>query len=120
MISVVSCLTLVVYMESRGLPESAQQLVAQTVINRAKKTKVSVCDEVKGFNNYSFYHDKKPELVDDIAALEKAVHIAKKVVKLNDSVGYVPTNYTYFNECFLGKRYKTKVPMNKIKNMCFY
>lgn len=118
--SSLACIALVVYMEARSLPEQAQKLVAQIVINRATKDKITICEELKRPKTYSFYWDGKPEIIEEMDSLIKVVELSKEVLKKNENPTYKPINYTHFNSCRLKKRYKTLISLKKIENMCFY
>lgn len=119
--SSLACIVLIVYHESRSLPDNGQKLIAQVVINRAAKDTKSICDEMRKHGSYTFYNKKRVYMIDDMDALIKATVLSKEVLDKNKNPKYKPINYTYFNECKTAKRkYKTEVKVRKIGNMCFY
>ena len=113
--STLACLALIVYMEARSEPELAQILVAQVVINRAKAEKNTICDSMKKPRSYSFYWDNKPNLIKEKEVYNGIVKLSNRVLRQNSL-----ENRLYFNECFLGKRYKSKYKIQRTGKLCFY
>lgn len=110
-----ACLTLIVYMEARSEPELAQQLVAQVAINRAKSEGTTLCKSMRKPRSYSFYWDKKSNKITEKSIYRNIISLSSRVLE-QDSLA----NRLYFNECFLGKRYKSEYKMKRVGNLCFY
>lgn len=110
-----ACLALIVYMEARSEPVLAQTLVAQVVINRAKAEETTICNSMKRPRSYSFYWDGKPNLVKEKEVYDEVLKLSNRVLKQNNL-----ENRLYFNECSLGKRFKTKYKVQRTGKLCFY
>jgi spore germination cell wall hydrolase CwlJ-like protein len=110
-----ACLALIIYHEARSMPLQAQHLVAQVAITRAYNEKQSVCKSLNVKKGYSFMWDKRSNSMKEVKAKTIAYQVAKK--SLHKHANH---SYTYFNECTLGKRFKTKTRMVRIKKLCFY
>ena len=102
------------YMESRGESVTTQNYVGSVALNLASQDNTSVCKSIQKPRRYSWQWDGKHTKVDTIQlkALEEQ---AKKLIKKRSLSGYY-----YFNECKLGKRFKTEKPLVKSGNLCFY
>jgi spore germination cell wall hydrolase CwlJ-like protein len=113
--SSIACLALIIYFEARGEPDLAQRMVAEVAIHRAKTEDKPICKSLKTPRSYSFMWDKHSnKIVDKVSHLE-ALAIARKVLAKKN----VPSRL-YFNECSMGKRYKTKHRIKKVGRLCFY
>ena len=110
-----ACLALIIYHEARSMPLQAQHLVAQVAITRAYKEEQSVCKSLKVKKSYSFMWDRRSNSMKEDKAKTRAYQVARKTLH-----NHANHSYTYFNECTLGKRFKTKTRMIRIKKLCFY
>lgn len=99
------CLTLNVYHESRGVSIEAQEAVAAITMNRTKDKDYpsNVCKVVYAPKAFSW--TQQHHRVTDKEAFAKAKAIALQYLqgKKNSTIG----NRLYFNERRLGKRYNT-------------
>lgn len=109
------CLALVMYMESSISSVTTQAYVASVVIERAKQDKQTICKNIHRPISYSWMFDGKNTKVDQLFLHQKLYPIALAQLKKPRLVGYY-----YFNECRLGKRFKTKNKMIRSDTMCFY
>lgn len=110
-----ACLALIIYHESRGESELTQRLVARVAIERSNHENVGICRSMHRPKSYSFMWDGKPERVDDKQAWDKALVIAGDELFESNM-----DNRMYFNECRLGKRFKTAYRMRRSGKLCFY
>lgn len=110
-----ACLALIIYHEARSMPLQAQNLVAQVAITRAYKEEQSVCKSLKVKKSYSFMWSGRSRGMKEAKAKTIAYQVARK-----NLYKHANHSYTYFNECSLGKRFKTKTKMIRIKKLCFY
>ena len=106
-----SCIALVLYMEARSESFLTQSQVAYVVMNRAAKEKLTVCASIKKPRSYSWMWDGKNTPVDR-EWIRKTVN---KPLERN-LIG----NRLYFNECRLGKLWRTPYTVVRINNLCFY
>ena len=109
-----ACLALVVYMESRGEALITQHYVASVAIQRAEQEEVSVCKSMKKPRAYSWLWDGVNTKVDP-----KQLELSKKVAK-QELQKQTLQGRLYFNECRLGKRFRTEHKMIKSGGLCFY
>ena len=109
-----ACLALVMYMEARGEPVLAKTYTAAVAVNLASQDNTSVCKSLSKKYRYSWMWDKRNTFVDKSKTL-KLESVAQKVILNNPLPGYY-----FFNECRLGKRFKTPKEMVKAGNLCFY
>ena len=109
-----SCLALIIYMEASTQSSFTQSLVADVAIARAEKEKLPICSSMKKPKSYSWMWDGRNTKVkkDKLKTLEE---IANKELKRNR----IRTRF-YFNECTLGKRFKTPNKMVRSEKLCFY
>ena len=130
------CIATAIYNESRGQPRQTQELVAATILNRARENssnkepraatsaasattrEVSVCRTVRQPRQYSIHrvttsHERK--------AFNAAVELAKDAL-YNRPEYYLHQykGYKYFNTYALGVRFGTNVPPVKSGGMYFY
>lgn len=110
----VSCLALILYMEASTQSLHTQTLVADVVIARAEKEKLSICSSMKKPKSYSWMWDRKRTKVQK-EKLESLKKIASQEIRRNKSRARL-----YFNECSLGKRFKTPNRMIRSEKLCFY
>ena len=108
------CLSLVMYMEASIQSEYTKRLVASVVIERAKQEDKSICKSIKTRGAYSWMWDGRRTKVDQ-KVLHKLHHISAQEL-------FQPTitGRYFFNECTLGKRWKTKYKMIRSEKLCFY
>lgn len=108
------CLALVIYMEANTQSKFTQSLVADVAIARADKENLSICSSMKKPKSYSWMWDGKSTKVnrERLKELEK---VAKEELK-RDKI----RKRLYFNECNLGKRFKTENKMIRSEKLCFY
>ncbi len=110
-----ACLALVMYMESSISSATTQQYVASVVIERAHQDRQSICKNIHKPVSYSWMFDGKNTKVDEKFLHKQIYPLAKAAMKQPRLKGY-----SFFNECTLGKRFKTKNKMIKSDTMCFY
>jgi hypothetical protein len=110
-----ACLALVMYMESSISSKTTQEYVGSVVIERAYQDRQSICKNIHKPISYAWMFDGKNTKVDEQFLQKKITPIAERVLKKPRLKGYY-----YFNECRLGKRFKTKNKMIKSDTMCFY
>ena len=110
-----ACLALIVYMEARSEPELAQTLVAQVAVNRAKSEGTTICKSMRKPRSYSFYWDGRRNKITEKEVYSSVTKVANRVLT-QDSIA----NRLYFNECSLGKRYKSSFKIKKVGRLCFY
>ena len=77
----ISCLALIIYMESRGEPIQTQQYVAATAINIAEKWNKSICDSIKIPKIYSWQWDGVNAPIKDKTSWQKCLEIAKRILQ---------------------------------------
>ena len=109
-----SCLALIIAMEATNQNEKTRTLVADAAIERAYQENLSICESMKVKATYSWYWDGKPNKIDK-KVLSDITKLAIKEVKSPTYKGMI-----YFNECWLGKRWKTKNRMIRSEKLCFY
>jgi hypothetical protein len=97
------------------MPVQAQKLVAQVAITRAYKEKQSVCKSLNVKKSYSFMWSGRSKSMKEVKAKTIAYKVARKT--LNTKTNH---SFSFFNECTLGKRFKTKNRMVRVKKLCFY
>lgn len=112
--SVISCLTLIIFMESRGVSDTTKNYVASVAVEKAKYEGTGVCQSMKKKATYSWMWDGRTTKVDK-KLQDSFQHIAYKQLDNPSLPGRL-----YFNECSLGKRYKTPYKVIKSDNLCFY
>ena len=110
----IACLSLIMYMEALNQGDYTKALVADVAIERAKQEELSVCQSMKRKKSYSGMWDGKSTKVNK-KLLEGLKPIAVKELKKP-----VVTGRYFFNECSMGKRYKTKYKLIKSEKLCFY
>ena len=110
-----ACLALVMYMESSISSVTTQQYVGSVVIERAYQDRQSICKNIHKPTSYAWMFDGKNTKVDKTFLTKKIYPIAKATIRKPALKGYY-----FFNECSLGKRYKTKNKMIRSDTMCFY
>lgn len=115
MTSELACLALVMYMESSISSKDTQAYVGSVVIERAHQDHQSICKNIHKPVSYSWMFDGKNTKVDNQYLHEDIFPVAKAVMAKPKLKGYY-----YFNECQLGKRFKTDKKMIKSDTMCFY
>ena len=109
-----ACLALIIAMEARNQNDYTKSLVADIAIERAKVENVSICSSMKKPKAYSWMWDGvNTKLTSDI--LMEATKIARKELK-----SPIVTGRYFFNECTLGRRYKTQYRMIRSEKLCFY
>lgn len=113
--SSVACLALIIYFEARGEPDLAQRMVAEVAIHRAKTEDKPICKSLRSPRSYSFMWDKISNKIRDKESYEDALSIARRVLNTKN----VPSRL-YFNECSMGKRYKTQHKIRRVGRLCFY
>lgn len=112
--SVISCLTLIIFMESRGEPIQTQHYVASVAIERAKNEHIGVCESMKKPRAYSWMWDGRKTRVDK--KLQDSFNaIAQTEMKRPSLPGRL-----YFNERKLSKRYRTGYKPVVSGNLIFY
>lgn len=112
--SVISCLTLIIFMESRGVSDTTKNYVASVAVEKAKYEGTGICQSMKKKATYSWMWDGRTTKVDK-KLQDSFQHIAYKQLDKPSLPGRL-----YFNECSLGKRYKTPYKVIKSDNLCFY
>lgn len=112
--SVISCLTLIIFMESRGVSDTTKNYVASVAVEKAKHEGTGICRSMKKKATYSWMWDGRTTKVDK-KLQDSFQHIAYKQLDKPSLPGRL-----YFNECSLGKRYKTPYKVIKSDNLCFY
>jgi spore germination cell wall hydrolase CwlJ-like protein len=113
--SSIACLALIVYFEARGEPALAQRMVAEVAVHRAKTESKPICTSLRSPKSYSFMWDKISNKIREKDAYEDAISIARRVLSIKN----VPSRL-YFNECSMGKRYKTQHKIRRVGRLCFY
>ena len=112
--SVLSCLALIVAMESRGEALQTQHYVASVAIERAKEESVGICQSMKRPRAYSWMWDKVKTKVDKKSMLVSE-SVAAQELKHQSLRGRL-----YFNERKLRKRYNTPHKPIVSGNLIFY
>lgn len=110
-----ACLALIIYFESRSENDLTQRYVAQVAMNKSDYYEESICKNLNRQRVYSFMFDGKPEVITENDSHKKAIEIANHSIKNRTLDGYL-----YFNECRLGRKYKTDKKMIRTKKLCFY
>jgi hypothetical protein len=105
------CIALVMYMEARSESFLTQSQVAYVAMNRAAKEKLDICTSIKRPKSYSWMWDGENTIVDKKWLRDK---MSKRLER--NLIG----NRLYFNECSMGKLWKTQYPVVKFDNLCFY
>ena len=74
----VECLTEAIYFEGRSESFIGQLAIANVILNRVKSKKYpnNVCGVVHEKNQFSYYWDGKPEIMNDSLAIEVAYKVA--------------------------------------------
>lgn len=109
-----ACLALIIAMEARNQNDYTRSLVADVAIERAKVENVSICKSMKKKASYSWMWDGvNTKLTSEILA--DVTKVAFKELKSPRITGRY-----FFNECSLGRRYKTKYTMIRSEKLCFY
>jgi len=112
--SVLSCLTLIIFMESRGVSDTTQNYVASVAVERAKSENTGICQSMRRKATYSWMWDGRKTKVDK-RLQDSFQRIAYRQLDKPSLPGRL-----YFNECSLGKRYKTPYKVIRSDNLCFY
>ena len=112
--SVISCLTLIIFMESRGVSDTTKSYVASVAVERAKSENTGLCQSMKKKATYSWMWDGRKTKIDK-KLQQSFEHIAYREMKTPSLPGRL-----YFNECSLGKRYRAPYHVIKSDNLCFY
>ena len=110
----VACLSLIMYMEALNQSDYTKALVADVAIERAKQEELSVCQSMKKKKSYSWMWDGKYTKVDR-KLLEGLKPIAARELKKP-----VVKGRFFFNECSLGKRFRTDYKLIRSEKLCFY
>jgi len=116
-----SCLSRILYNETKGEPLQGSKLVAQTVINRVKHKDYpnSVCENLMKRNAYSFLN---PKAKDKKRVYPKYfTEIADKALK-GEYNGLIDSRVLYFKRCqHPSSFFDTKLKMVKrVGQHCFY
>jgi spore germination cell wall hydrolase CwlJ-like protein len=114
--SMLICLALTGYHEARGEPLAAQVGVQKVLYNRAVSRHTTVCDELNRDKQFTFM--PVPSKVLDKCSWVNQMRIARSVMLLG--VRGIDKKYLYFNERYLGVRYKTGNKPVKIGKLIFY
>jgi spore germination cell wall hydrolase CwlJ-like protein len=110
----IACLSLIMYMEALNQSNYTKALVADVAIERASQEGFSICKSMKVKKSYSWMWDGKNTRVNR-KLLEGLKPIAVKELKKP-----MVTGRYFFNECTMGKRWKTKYNMIRSEKLCFY
>jgi hypothetical protein len=119
------CLALNGYRETRSEEVAAQIAAMRILQNRAELNHTTVCKEVSKNKQFAWVQkygvtDPKPKGQIDKAAWIQARQLAKSVLANDVSVRGITPKHTFFNEAWMGKRYKTKTKVKRIGKMLFY
>ena len=116
-----SCLSRILYNETRGEPLQGSKLVAQTVMNRIKHKDYpnSVCENLRKRNAYSFLNPKAKEK--KRVYPEYFTEIADKALK-GEYTKLLDSRVLYFKRCqHPSSFFETKLKMVKrVNKHCFY
>ena len=111
-----SCLALILYMEARSEPVITQQLVASVALERAKNEKLELCSSIKKPKAYTWMWDGINTPVDKTSKeYTKALKLARQALARQTLAGRL-----YFNNCTLGRRWKTSYKVIRSGKLCFY
>ena len=77
------CLAKVMYYESRGESKKGQLAVAHTVINRAVKRKLSICETMRQRKQFSWYSPEKEKIA--LSRIDKQLALAYDVMQEHDN-----------------------------------
>lgn len=77
------CLATIVYWEARGESKKGQLAVAHTVINRALKRKLSICETMRQRKQFSWYSPEKEKIA--LSRIDKQLALAYDVMQEHDS-----------------------------------
>lgn len=119
------CLALNSYRETRGEEVAAQIAAMKILQNRSELNQTTVCNELKKNKQFAWVRkygitDPKPQGQIDKAAWIQAQQLAKSVLSNDVLVRGITPKHTYFNESWMGKRYKTKTSVKRIGGLLFY
>ena len=112
--STLSCLALIIYMEASTETSFTQSLVADVAIARATSEQLSICQSMKRPKSYSWLWDGKATKVDK-AKLKELEKVAKQELYRSKV-----RKRLYFNNCWMGKRFKTENKLLRSGKLCFY
>lgn len=107
-----ACLSLIVYMEARGEPLQTKNYVVQAAYEIAEQERSTVCNTLRKRSIYSWMWDGKNTKIDKSALAE-----LKRSLNLRQKKNF---NRRFFNNCRLGRRYKTNTQMIRSGKLCFY
>lgn len=111
----IKALLLIVFMEASTQSEATQRLVASAAIARAQHEKTSIYKSMKKPKTYSWMWDGRNTKVPwDILRKRYSRLVAEELAKPSMK------GRIYFNECSLGKRFKTDFKMIRSGQLCFY
>lgn len=110
----VHCIALVIYMEAQTQSIFTKSLVASVAIERAKQEDTTICKSIKKRGSYSWMWDRRNTVVKN-EHLTKLYPIARKELKNPTIKGRY-----FFNECTLGKRWRTPYQVIRSEKLCFY
>lgn len=110
----VHCIALVMYMEAQTQSIFTKSLVGSVVIERAKQENTAICKSIKKRGGYSWMWDGKHTKIKK-EHLVKLYPLAQKELKKPTITGRY-----FFNECNLGKRWRTPYRVIKSEQLCFY
>lgn len=111
--SSLACLSLIIFMEARGVSIQSHHYVASVAVERARYEGTDVCSSMKKRGAYTWMWDGIHTKVDRklIKSLEK---VAQHELKKPSLPGYL-----FFNEC-RRKPYHSRHKVVKSDNLCFY
>ena len=112
--SALSCLALIVAMESRGQALQTQHYVASVAIERAKEERTEICNSMKKPRAYSWMWDGKKTKIDKVS-MDVAKTVATQELKNQSLKGRL-----YFNERKLAKLWRTPHKPIVSGNLIFY
>lgn len=116
-VSTLLCMALAIYMEARGEPVETKIAVAAVTLNRTKDKDYpsSVCGVVNQSGQYTW---NKRVKIKEPKAYEDSKRIAHLYLtnKLRNPIG----SRLYFNNRYLGKKYKTPNKPIRLSKLIFY
>lgn len=124
MIASALCLAVTLFYEARGESLATQIAVAHVVMNRHEEMQTTVCQVIKQPRQFSWVHHGKIKAhirsKSEQQAFDRAFVIAKRVLLEQLRSNKLHSKYLFFNNTYMGKRYKTHQRPVKIGKLIFY